>query len=334
MRRQSTLLGEIQYGQPNNPLKERLSLLIIQTLLIMIAQSSVIEQKQNRLISIKKYLCRAPELYLIDLFYSILLILTSIDHPQNLVYFQLGSNRWCWRSASYAQLQSAWLVHVIDVEFVDALQRIFDRPNPCDSRTDLLEMEKVNLLIIRQQQVKRLMRSSDYNQQTALINFQKEQQQDNQMVLRLIKGTVALEALSSIGTQSSANEALVAVEEYFNLKAPSNASNIDAQIRNELCDDKYHSAMQFVVQMEEWFDDLTDCGYAVCLTCGPKIAFAQLVENFILAGLKKSILHTDNMALLEQQCNRPDASSPVSSDKPRQVVVAQSHHMQLKYQIT
>ncbi|KAI3646554.1 hypothetical protein MP228_009482 [Amoeboaphelidium protococcarum] len=60
----------------------------------------------------------------------------------------------------------------------------------------------------------------------------------------------------------------------------------------------------------------------------------ELVENFILAGLKKSILRTDNMALLEQQCNRPDASSPVSSDKPRQVAVAQSHHMQLKYQIT
>ncbi|KAI3638829.1 hypothetical protein MIR68_003327 [Amoeboaphelidium protococcarum] len=261
-----------------------------------------------------------------------------------------GSNRRRWKNALYAQLQSAGLEYVIDVEFQDTLQRIPDRHTLRDRKMDLLAKKKVEDSDFEALADKTsFMPCSEHDQQAALITFQEEQHQANSMVLGLIKGSVIPEVLSSIGTQSSAQEALEAVEEYFNLKAPSNASNIDAKIRNELCDDKYHSAMQFVVQLEEWFDDLTDCGFGAMdenqfvqlvalklplpkynevrkivmnLNINVTNKSEELVEKLSLIGLKKSILHTDNMALLEQQCNRPYASSPVSSDKARQVEAA------------
>ncbi|KAI3650471.1 hypothetical protein MP228_003952 [Amoeboaphelidium protococcarum] len=87
-------------------------------------------------------------------------------------------------------------------------------------------------------------RPVDYEQQSSLIEFQDEQHQANSKALA-----------------SSAYEALVAIDEYSNLKAPSNATNIDSKIRNEICDMKYASAMHFVTKMEEWFEDLEDTGF-------------------------------------------------------------------------
>ncbi|KAI3654231.1 hypothetical protein MP228_000950 [Amoeboaphelidium protococcarum] len=261
-----------------------------------------------------------------------------------------GSNRRRWKNALYAQLQSAGLEYVIDVEFLDTLQRIPDRHTLRDKKMDLLAKKKVKDSDFETLSDKTsFMPCSEHDQQSALITFQEEQHQANSMVLGLIKGSVTPEVLSSIGTQSSAYEALEAIEEYFNLKAPSNASNIDAKIRNELYDDKYHSAMQFVVQLEEWFDDLTDCGFGAMdenqfvqlvalklplpkynevrkmvmnLNINVTNKSEELAEKLSLTGLKKSILHTDNMALLEQQCNRPYSSSPVLSQKARQVEAA------------